>query len=223
VTAFPRWLEWLHRILFRSDPIERADLIFVFAGHRSRKFWAVRLFHEGWAPRVLISTGDPPYIARLVRREIGHSGVPDEQIWTDIANTAALPSPQMGQFFVCLDDKEWSVEQISVGWFGTLSETEALAQWLERHPSIRSLLIVSVGIHLRRVEMCCQQLIPQYCRIRLVAVPPHVADLTGREQTPEHIATRGILLEWVKVLMYRGILLLRGRHRKSRPSVSDLG
>lgn len=202
VKLLSRWVERLHARLIRSDRLEKADLIFVLAGHPIRKVYGARLLLEGWAPQVLMSTGDPPYIARILEREVAPRG----RARVDIQATANRPSPSRGHFFAWLNGPEWSVEPISPGWLGTLGEIKALGRWLQQRPSIRSVLIVSVGMHLRRAEMCCRRLLPQGCRIRLIAVPTDAEDVAAGGR--EHEGPYHVLREWSKLFLYFIILAL---------------
>src|SRR5260370_27093017 len=160
---FLRCLQELRKGLVRAEALEKADLIFVLAGHRNRKVYGARLLHDRWAPQSLMSTGDPPYIARVLQKELESISLVDPQVWTRIHETASLPSLKEGQFFVGLDSHQWFIEPICVKWFGTLCEIKALAQWLRQRPLIRTVLVVSAGMHLRRVSMCCLRLLPRHC------------------------------------------------------------
>lgn len=211
--ALPRWAEFMRLRLVQADPLANSDLIFVLAGHRNRKVFGVRLLRDGWASKILLSTGDPPYIARVLEQELQASAWPNRHDWSDIHDAASRPSPSAGQFFAFLDNTSWSVQQIPIHWLGTLSEIKALAAWLQQRPVIRSLLIVSAATHLKRAGMCCRHLLPANCRVGLVAVPPQIADgspLAGR--TP-HEDSRTILLEWGKVILYRAVLAFCSRAR----------
>jgi uncharacterized SAM-binding protein YcdF (DUF218 family) len=48
--------DWLGGRLIRADALAEADYIVVLGGHRERAVEAARLFREGWAPRVIISS-----------------------------------------------------------------------------------------------------------------------------------------------------------------------
>jgi hypothetical protein len=213
--AFSELWKQLHRHLVQSDDLDKADLIFVLAGHRNRKVYGARLFRDAWAPRILMSTGNPPYIARVLEREVPTTALQSAEVWAQVRDTAGRPSPQRGQFLAGLDETHWSVEQIPAGWMGTLSEIKALARWLERRPWICSLLVVSAGMHLKRLEMCCRQLLPRHCKIRLVAVPSEAADCSALGGMPPREGPREILLECVKVILYRGVLALAERRKKT--------
>ena len=185
----------LRRWLSQSEPLERADLIFVLAGHRSRKVFGAILFCAKWAPGVLMSTSDPTYIARVLNREMGASVI-DEKDPT---------SPLQGHFFAHYDRHRWSVHPVSLGRLGTLSEMKALASWVRRDANIRSVVIVSAGIHLRRVRMCCQRLLPRHS-VRLVAVSIDEASLVARHEQPEREGPTSLLVECGKVLLYGALL-----------------
>lgn len=211
--ALPRWAEFMRLPLVQADSLANSDLIFVLAGHRNRKVFGVRLLRDGWAPKILLSTGDPPYIARVLEQELQATVWSNQQDWPDVHDVALRPSPAAGQFFAFLDNTRWSVQQIPIQGLGTLSEIKALAAWLQQRPAIRSLLVVSAATHLKRAGMCCRRLLPANCRVRLIAVPPQIADgspLAGRAPRED---SRTILLEWGKVILYRAVLAFCSRTR----------
>jgi hypothetical protein len=202
-----RWLEPWRRRLSQADPLQRADLIFVLAGHRNRKVYGARLLREGWTPAIVMSTGNPSFIAKVLLAEAGAAALRDSETGAMLERTARSSPPASGQFFACLDGAGWSIQEIPVTWFGTLSEITALRDWLWRHPHIRSLLVVSVGMHLKRLRMCCKRLLPGELIVRYIAVPE--ADLVGSELagSPRPKGSRQILLEWAKILLYKALLL----------------
>lgn len=200
------WLERLRGRLVKADELQKADLIFVLAGHRNRKVYGARLFRDLWAPCLLMSTGDPRYIARVLQHEVPSSTLQNEKAWRQIQEAAALPSPREGQFFACLNGKGWSVEPIGVGWFGTLSEIKALSRWLEANQEIRSLLVVSDGMHLKRLRMCCRRLLPRERAVYFIMVPRESFAGSGLGGPPPREGLRQILLEWAKVIVYGGLL-----------------
>lgn len=199
----------LRRPLPHGDELEAADLIFVLGGHRTRKVFGALLFDRGWAPRILMSTGDPPFIAQVVEREVDSKVPISKEVWKEIHACAQLEWPQAGQYFAYLDQFEWQVRPIPGGRFGTLGEIEALGSWLQNHIAIRSVLIVSIGTHLLRVRMCCQRFLPRDRRIRYIAVGLSHEELAARRERPESDDLKKILVEWAKVLLYRFLLLAK--------------
>jgi hypothetical protein len=186
-----------------------ADLIFVLAGHRSRKVFGARLFRDGFAPMVMMSTGDPPFIARVLEKEAAPSVPLQPGIWSHVHDVSLLPPPRGGHFFALLDRSGWHVDRIGVGAFGTLSEMKALGDWLRQHPAIRSLLIVSVGYHLRRIFLCCQALFPRDREVRLISTTDSELPIDDEQET-EGRGPGGLVLESIKVLLYRLVLIGTG-------------
>lgn len=195
----------LRKLLVTAEDLQGADLIFVLAGHRNRKLYGAQMFHAGWAPAVLMSSTNPSYIARAIEAVAGSSSHMEPIVWKQVHDAAVKPPPLKGHFFVLLDGQGWAVEAIPAGLFGTLREIKALGHWLRRHPDVRRILVVSAGMHLRRVGMCCRRLLPQGCEGRLIAVPADDPELYSRVGKPREGA-RQILQEWLKVLSY-GVLL----------------
>ena len=82
----PLYLSALGRALIVDDPLEKADAILVLAGDTrrgDRVSHAVRLFHDGYAP-VLVLSGTPmgwqTHAVDVGRRQAIHLGVPETQI-----------------------------------------------------------------------------------------------------------------------------------------------
>jgi len=139
---------------------DAADLIFVLAGRQYRKTFAMRLYEAGRAPRILLS------VARFEIRRFSHLQFP---LLLDLSALAASVPPAQRHFFVLLDRGQCQVEKVPVLMFGTLGEVESLSAWLERHPEVQSVLVVSSSFHLRRVRMTCRAILPERVKIRYIA------------------------------------------------------
>jgi hypothetical protein len=172
-----------------------------------------------------MSTGDPPFIAQVLKKEAGSTISIEKRVWQKVQACGQLTWPHVGQFFAYLDQRDWQVDQIPVDRFGTLGEIEALAGWLKNRPSIQSVLIVSIGTHLLRVRMCCKRLLPFVRRMRFIAAGLSQEDLAARGERSESEGLRKILVEWVKVILYRFLLVSRSGHRNDAviPKGNELG
>ena len=68
VVAVRLSMPWLGRRLIRSDPLKHADVIVVLGSERlERTFEAATLYHEGWAPRILLLR-PPDYVRDELRQ-----------------------------------------------------------------------------------------------------------------------------------------------------------
>jgi hypothetical protein len=190
----------------KSDRVERADLIFVLAGHRSRKIFGALLFAEGWAPAVLMSTRNPPFIARVLSAEVAGRVALDTHVWSQLREAAKEPSPRKGLFFAGLNPSGWSVQRIPIGRLGTLTEIRAFASWIARRHDTRTVLVVSSRLHLRRLRLCCRRLVPHDRSLRYVAVQMSDDALFARGGRREQESPTLVALEWVKVLVYALLL-----------------
>ncbi|MCY2925617.1 MAG: YdcF family protein [Planctomycetota bacterium] len=83
--------DWLGDRLIRLDPLERGDFIVVLGGDVERAVEAARLYREGWAPKVIVSSlgGDVEHYCRVLTTY----GVPESAILRDRRSdrTAAHP------------------------------------------------------------------------------------------------------------------------------------
>lgn len=142
--------------------VNEFDLIFVLAGRSVRKIYGLELFRAGVAPRILFS------VARFEVRRFRELGLPVEFDLLPIA----LPVPaEERHFFVLFGGGAPEVERIAVRRFGTLREIEALGGYLGRHREIRSVLVVTSAVHLRRVRLCCRVILPREIHFQMAAVP----------------------------------------------------
>jgi hypothetical protein len=142
--------------------LSKADLIFVLAGRAVRKRFALGLFRDGVAPRLLFS------VARFEVRGFRELALPVAFDLLPIAQE--IPAPKR-HFFVLFGEGEPRVERIAVRRFGTLREIEGLSAYLTRRREIRSVIVVTSAVHGRRVALCCRVLLPPYVKFQMVAVP----------------------------------------------------
>jgi hypothetical protein len=179
---------------FKNNLLQRADLIFVLAGRENRKEYGLELFRQGLAPRVLFS------VARYEIRRFSHLSLP---VPVDLLKVALDVPPPERHFFVLIEGQKVQVEHVLPGRFGTLTEIEALTQWLEDHPQIDSLVIISSESHLRRIRICCQSFLSPRLRIALIAAP----DISSEKRKFESLTA--VWVERMKRLLYWAVLGVR--------------
>jgi hypothetical protein len=140
-----RPLPGLHARLSAADHARPAGLIFVLARRISRKDYALQLFREGLAPRPLFS---------VTRFEICRFSKMALPIPLDLLKLAQEGPPRR-HFFVLFQGSKCHVDHVPPRRFGTLTEIESLARWLDANPEVQSLILISSAAHLRRIGMCC--------------------------------------------------------------------
>jgi len=196
----PPLLRRLHGWLSPADHARPADLIFVLAGQMSRKHYALQLFHEGLAPRLLVSVG------RFEIRRFSKMALP---VQLDLLKLAPDVPPPQRHFFVLFQGGECHVGHVQPRRFGTLTEIASLARWLDANPEVQSIILISNETHPRRIRMCCRALLSRGVDVALLGVPNSFAD--SADQPNSSIESTGSdLLEFLKVLVYR-VLLTRFR------------
>jgi hypothetical protein len=204
LSVFHALLIRLYDWLSCADPVCHGDLIFVLAGRQSRKVFGLQLFSEKRAPNLLVTVG------RFEIRRFANLAWP---VHVDLLQIAKPVPPPERWFFVSSGTDVGTVELVRRGRFGTLSEIRALAAWLKRHPNINSVLVVTSGSHLRRVRMCCRNLLPRYVQIRLLAASDDGGFL-GRDGWWRDRETRRIVLyEFPKLLLYWPVLQFKWLRR----------
>lgn len=188
--SLPRLRAWLSP----ADTPRSADLIFVLAGGMHRKEYALELFHQGLAPRILFSVG------RFEIRRFSKMALP---VPLDLLKPAQeLPPPQR-HYFAFFEGQQVQTEHVSPRRFGTLTEIQALARWLSQNPNINSVLVVSSDSHLRRIRMCCRSLLGRKLKLVFLAAP-----LTSGENSAFASAKQD-LLELFKLAIYWVLLKIR--------------
>lgn len=177
-----------------------ADVLFVLGGADDRKLYAIDLYREGLASKLLFS------VARFDIRRFSKMALPVPVNLLEMA--APTPAP-LRHFFVLFSDGSVEVEYVRPTRMGTLTEVTALARWLERHAEVQSLLLLSNGIHLRRIRMCCRAVLPPKARVRFIASPEPLQKADAGRRELWH-RTRDALLEVAKLTGYWGLLRIRG-------------
>ncbi len=129
--------------LFLEDEPEPSDLIFVFGGrHHERGERAAELYLKGMAPLVFITGGDKRAVgvpeALTLREAAIAAGVPEERILVETRAGNTVENVAFGLKF--LEDR---------GLLGTL----------------KSVILVSAPVHMRRAKLVFQSHFPAYVRI----------------------------------------------------------
>jgi uncharacterized SAM-binding protein YcdF (DUF218 family) len=209
----PRLRAWLSPM----DAPRGADLVFVLAGMVNRKEFALDLFRQGLAPRILFS------VSRFEIRRFSQMALPAP---LDLLKLSQEVPPPQRHYFVLFEGLNVRVQHVPPARFGTLTEIAALARWLTEDPDVHSVLAVSSATHLRRIRMCCRSLLNPTLQITYLATPsslgdqPALADpaLATLEQQPDHpeldggsdfASAKSTLMELLKIAIYWILLKLR--------------
>lgn len=209
---FSHRLSRLRAWLSLADPPGRADLIFVLAGRVHRKEYALELFRQGLAPRLLFSVG------RFEIRRFSKMSLPAP---LDLLKIAQEVPPPQRHYFVSFDGQGVHADHVLPGRFGTLTEIAALGRWLDANPQVRSVLIISSADHLRRVRMCCRSLLKADTKLAYLAAPvnppelpvPETVGVSTEQKLPDERvdppSLRENLQELFKVTVYWVLLKFR--------------
>lgn len=195
-------LSRLRAWLSQAETPRSADLIFVLAGRVHRKEYALELFRKGFAPRLLVSVG------RFEIRRFSKMSLPAP---LDLLKVAQEVPPPQRHYFVSFDGQNGHAEHVLPGRFGTLTEIAALGRWLDVNPTIRSVLVISSAVHLRRIRMCCRSLLKTDAKLAYLATPVNLPEegqilLEKRVDPP---SLREDLQELFKLSVYWVLLKLR--------------
>ena len=174
---------------------ENWQAIFVLAGRGSRKQYALTL-NKNRLDRILLLS-----VARFEIRKLSSFGL---SMPFDLVSRAALLQPLERHFFLTVHgNRVADVHYVPAHRLGTLREIMALGAWLEMHPQLQSLIIVSSGFHLPRVRLCCRALLPKRVQVKFVPVPNE--HFYGYNNLLERF--RLILVELAKLCLYLLILV----------------
>ncbi|MGH9743124.1 MAG: hypothetical protein ACRD51_12340 [Candidatus Acidiferrum sp.] len=162
-----------------------------------RKEYALELYRQGLAPRVLLSVG------RFEIRRFSKMSLP---VPLDLLEIAQQVSPPQRHYFVYFHKHDVAASHIQPGRFGTLTEIASLGRWLRSHPEVRSLLIISSDTHLRRIRLCSRLLLDPALEMTFAPAPEPPAESTASF----HLASMADdLLELFKLSFYW--ILLKAR------------
>jgi len=195
------FLSGLHDWLSPADDARPVDLLFVLAGRMGRKDYALQLFLEGLAPKLLFS------VARFEIRRFSKMALP---VPLDLLKLAQDVPPPERHFFVLFQGSDFRVQHVPPQRFGTLTEIASLARWLSANPEIRSLILISGATHLRRIQMCCRTLLPRGVNVALLSVPDTFSDSADQHSSAIQTVASD-LLEFTKVSVYWAMLRLLPR------------
>lgn len=142
-----RWLvnllDRLYKVLARNDSPEAVDLIFVIAGRMDRKQYGIELYRAGFAPRLLLSIG---------RFEVSKMSALDFGAQDELITLRNRTAPGERHFFCEMRASGVKIDKISLRRWNTYGELLGLRECLTCN-DVRSLIIVSTDIHLRRIAL----------------------------------------------------------------------
>ena len=194
--AQPCLQKW-YQALTRDDHAKPVDLIFVMAGKIARKHYGIELFRAGVAPRLVLST------ERFEVSKMSTFGLArfDELI----ALRDRTPADERF-FYWKMDAFGESIEKRRIPRWNTYGEVLGLRQFLEEEKA-QAVMIVSTGIHLRRVALTFAKVFRDapveflYC-----PVPSCMDGLRSDRWWTRPEDRRYVLLEPLKLAGYRAIL-----------------
>jgi uncharacterized SAM-binding protein YcdF (DUF218 family) len=149
-----------------QDPLSKADAIVVLGGGmQTRPFEAARLYHEGYAPRVLVASPE-----LKTTDKIGITAG-DSEVTKQILSKQGVPDSAVVEFGV----------EVS----STYHEALALHSWI-RKTGVKKIIIVSDPFHTRRVRwLFKKELQSAGTEILAVAAPSLKYDSTNWWQTEQ--------------------------------------
>ncbi len=164
-----------------------ADCIFVPAGRQARKVHGIKMWRFGYASQLILSVG------RFEWRKFRELKLESDG---GLEAFAAQIPPEKRHFLVRLDRQEAFCTPVRIGHFGTRSEARVLAEYLRSLP-VRSLLVLSSPLHLRRVAVVFRKAFRNRgIHLTFVAAPEH-------KSFASPAARKEIWSEFFKYLLYR--------------------
>ncbi len=180
-------LQGIGDFLVVSDPLVRADAIAVLSGNGAvRGAKAAELYHEKWAPKVLVTKEGFPYKEREWKRY--GVDVPE----TDTATREALQ-------YLNVPDSD--VETLDGYNESTIQEAGRYLQYAESH-RLKSLIVVTSSFHTRRSRMTFRRVFSRSgISISIQAAPPEWQFNPDRWWT-RRLDSKELLLEYQKLVFY---------------------
>jgi len=87
----------------------------------------------------------------------------------DLLRLASDIPPSQRHFFVLFERSNVQVTYVRPRRFGTLTEIETLLRWLQDHPEVHSIILISSQAHLPRIRLCCRFLFSGDLKIYLAS------------------------------------------------------
>ncbi len=191
----PYLLAGAGRYLVTDQPLSKADLVLVLAGSSYLRVpEAAKLFHDGLAPAILLTTAPRPRgLDDLVRSGLQY---PDDQELS-IKILEALRVPR--QAILTTSERADS----------TRAEAETVARFLKRHPA-RMLIVVTSKSHSTRAEKIFHAALDPGVRVLMHPVPsdPFRPDRwwKDRTDTKEVLHEYGGLADYWRLRLWGGLV-----------------
>ena len=185
-------LRLLSEFLVTASPARRSDLIFVLAGRPERKRFALELFAEGVAERLILSVGR--YEVRQTAQFMAGGA--------ELQQLARATAPQQRHFFIDFRDGSSQIAVAPLPRRGTYPELAALASYLGSN-AVQTLTLLSTSIHLRRIRFCCRH-IPYFADkdVSYLAVPEEMSSFQCARWWTRYRDSRYLLSEYIKLAGY---------------------
>ncbi len=191
----PYLLAGAGRYLVTEQPLGKADLVLVLTGSTYLRIpEAAKLFHEGLAPAILLTTGlRPRGLDDLVRSGLQY---PDEQeLAFKILEALRVPR----QAILTISERADS----------TRTEAETVARFLKRHPT-RTVIVVTSKSHSTRAGKILNAVLDPAVRVLVHPVPsdPFRPDRWWRDRmdTKEVLHEYGGLADYWRLRVWAGLV-----------------
>ncbi|MGE4293121.1 MAG: YdcF family protein [Desulfovibrio sp.] len=180
-----------------DDGPARSDYILPLAGDGNRVVHAAALYHQGWAPKILVSLAyeDPPTPLDELKARMGYPRFASCREWDEAA-------------YAVLDVPQATLEFFGNGHISTVEEAEALRAHLQAAP-VRLLLVTS-PYHARRAKTIFEHVYPE-ATIRMVIAP---GERFRERWWADQQSAQMVVLETAKTIHY----LLGGVYRSTDPT-----
>lgn len=187
-------VERVYDFLSYGEPPLKAECIFVLAGKQERKTYGIELWKAAWAPELILSVG------RFEWRRFYTLGFPRDGGLKELVDSTP---PTERHFFVCFVTDDARAVRTKKGKYGTISEADALTVLLKGR-RVRSVLVVSTSIHLRRVALAFRNTFKgSGVRLSFVPVPEDFSSIRRQDLASSPEMRREVWQEFRKFLGYR--------------------
>ena len=174
-------------ILVVETPPKQADVGLVLAGDFSRALYASDLYHQGFVPKIWLSR---PERERSLR-QLDAVGVPFPR-QEDVSRAVLLRKEVP-------DD---CIEMFGSEVVSTIEEARAVAELLEQHPEIHSLLLITSRFHVRRAEAIFRMVLRAHPHLDIHAVGTPYDGFVVDEWWKDRDSARQVALETAKLLLF---------------------
>jgi uncharacterized SAM-binding protein YcdF (DUF218 family) len=178
------------KFLVRSDPLGETDLIVVLmGGGPDRILEAIDLYHEGYGKKILMVENSQPGFSLLEERSVS---IPREaHLWKSVGMQLGIPE----EAFVILQGDAQS----------TRDEAACTSNYLQAHPEIKSIRLVSSRYHTARANRIFERYVNSGHSVTITARPSRYDTFSENAWWKSREDAKHVVDEYIRLLSFYSV------------------